>query len=417
MAGLAGRDRQAGPRHQPDALAAPEGDARPRRAAPHHAAHQRAMRHVRVVARILDHAGHRLAFAGLGHRQREGNAVAAGQADLDRIGEALPISAEQAALAAAVAQAPVVQPRLSAVLSVSCASAPLSVTMRRSNRATVDPRNGSSSAPKPGQGPSPSACPSAGRCGASGHERARIIVGAPRSGSGKTSITIGLLRALDGAASRRAARNSDRLQSIPAPCRSHRPARRQSRQLGHGARPHRGPVGAASRDADLMVVESAMGLFDGIAAEPGVPARPPISRAATACRCCWLLDVLRPVAGRRRPSPRDLRPTDPNVEISASFSTRLQRTPPKTVTAKAIEATGLAGGRCRHARCLRHAARAPSRPRTGERTRGLSAHLDRLADLMERSLDIDRIIGLMRPSTQRHLPPHSPCRRLASASR
>ena len=33
---LAGRDRQAGPRHQPDALAAPEGDAgaRPRRAAP-----------------------------------------------------------------------------------------------------------------------------------------------------------------------------------------------------------------------------------------------------------------------------------------------------------------------------------------------------------------------------------------------
>ena len=84
---LAGRDRQAGPRHRADAGAGLEGDAGAGRAAPDRRAQQRAMRHVGIVAGILDHAGPCKAFAELPFGEREGGASAAGQSDLDRVGE------------------------------------------------------------------------------------------------------------------------------------------------------------------------------------------------------------------------------------------------------------------------------------------------------------------------------------------
>ena len=45
------------------------------------------MRDVRVVAGILDDPGHGLAAAQFGRGEREGDALAAGQRDLDRIGK------------------------------------------------------------------------------------------------------------------------------------------------------------------------------------------------------------------------------------------------------------------------------------------------------------------------------------------
>ena len=64
-----------------------------------------------------------------------------------------------------------------------------------------------------------------------------LIIGAPRSGSGKTSVTIGLLRALARRGMRGARRQiRPRLHRSRLPCRRDRPAGRQSRQLGDGAR-------------------------------------------------------------------------------------------------------------------------------------------------------------------------------------
>ena len=48
---------------------------------------QRAMRDVGIVAGVLDDAGRRPPVARFGDGQREGDAVAARQRDLDRIGE------------------------------------------------------------------------------------------------------------------------------------------------------------------------------------------------------------------------------------------------------------------------------------------------------------------------------------------
>ena len=110
---LADRDRQAGPRHLADAFAAPEGHAGAGLAAPHRGNDQRAMRDVGIVAGILDDAGHRRAVAQVRDcasakptRWPPGSVISTGS------GNSPCTSAAQAALAAAVAQAPVVQPRL-----------------------------------------------------------------------------------------------------------------------------------------------------------------------------------------------------------------------------------------------------------------------------------------------------------------
>ena len=61
--GFAGRQRQAGPRHRADALARAESNARARRRVTHGRANQRAMSHIRVVARVLHDARAGVSFA------------------------------------------------------------------------------------------------------------------------------------------------------------------------------------------------------------------------------------------------------------------------------------------------------------------------------------------------------------------
>ena len=72
---------------RPTPGAARKGDARTGFSPPHRGNHQRPMRDVGIVAGVLDDAGHRFAVAQIPLRQREGDALPAGQRDLDRIGE------------------------------------------------------------------------------------------------------------------------------------------------------------------------------------------------------------------------------------------------------------------------------------------------------------------------------------------
>ena len=112
--GLAGRDRQARPGHHADARTGAEHHACAGRAAAGPCDDERAVRHVRIVARILDDAGQapspprsaRMASAKAG-RSPPGSSTSTGSGKL--AGE----SAEKAAFAAAAAQVPVVQPRRS----------------------------------------------------------------------------------------------------------------------------------------------------------------------------------------------------------------------------------------------------------------------------------------------------------------
>ena len=83
---LARRQRQAGARHHADAGPGRKADARSRRRAAHAGADQRAMGDVRIIARVLHHAGLGIVRAARKIRQGEGDARPARQADLHRIG-------------------------------------------------------------------------------------------------------------------------------------------------------------------------------------------------------------------------------------------------------------------------------------------------------------------------------------------
>ena len=85
---LAGRQRQAGLGDGADARAGPKDDAGARRSRRDAREDERAVRHVRVVARILDDAGLGPALAERLSRKREGRRLAARQGDGDGVGEA-----------------------------------------------------------------------------------------------------------------------------------------------------------------------------------------------------------------------------------------------------------------------------------------------------------------------------------------
>src|SRR5215813_500651 len=99
---------------------------------------------------------------------------------------------------------------------------------------------------------------------------AALIVSAPRSGAGKTTVTLGLLAALRrrGIAVRAAKAGPDYID--PA---FHAVATgTASQNLDSWAmRPELldALLADAARDADLVVIEGAMGLFDGVPGEPG----------------------------------------------------------------------------------------------------------------------------------------------------
>nr|WP_295464359.1 cobyrinate a,c-diamide synthase [Mesorhizobium sp.] len=97
-----------------------------------------------------------------------------------------------------------------------------------------------------------------------------LIIGAPRSGSGKTSVTIGLLRAFK--------RRGLRVRGAKSGPDYIDPGFHQAAtgQLGVNLDSWSmtpdlldNLAGTQAKDADLIVVESAMGLFDGIVSDPG----------------------------------------------------------------------------------------------------------------------------------------------------
>ena len=98
-----------------------------------------------------------------------------------------------------------------------------------------------------------------------------LIISAPRSGAGKTTVTLGLLAALKkrGVAVRASKSGPDYID--PA---FHAAATGQSGvNLDSWAMPPAlldALVAEAARDADMLVIEGAMGLFDGVPGRRGL---------------------------------------------------------------------------------------------------------------------------------------------------
>ncbi|MEZ2330543.1 cobyrinate a,c-diamide synthase [Mesorhizobium sp. RCC_202] len=224
-----------------------------------------------------------------------------------------------------------------------------------------------------------------------------IIIGAPRSGSGKTSVTIGLLRALArrGLKVRGAKSGPDYID--PG---FHTAATGLSGvNLDSWAMPPSLLNALAAQQADdteYVILESAMGLFDGIPAPEGRS-----GSAADLARLYGLPVLLvLDVSGQSTTAAavaKGFATYDPDVRMAGVVLNRLGSERHRKLSGDAIEAIGLpVVGAILRDPTLNLPERHLGLVQAGE-YENLMAHLDRLADMVETSLEIDAILALTKP--------------------
>ncbi len=239
-----------------------------------------------------------------------------------------------------------------------------------------------------------------------------LVVGAPGSGSGKTTVTLGLLRALRrrGLAVRGAKSGPDYIDprfheaACGLPCVN----------LDAWAMTEARLRALAAGEGEL-VVEGAMGLFDGA---------PPDGRGSTAHLAKVLgFPVLLVVDASRMaqsvgPLVEGFARHDPEVRVEGVILNRVGSDRHRLMLERAVAAAGLPClGALPRAEALAHPSRHLGLVQAGERP-DLMAFLDRAADLVERSLAVDEVLGLLegpcpRETTARRT--EAPAQRIAVA--
>jgi cobyrinic acid a,c-diamide synthase len=224
-----------------------------------------------------------------------------------------------------------------------------------------------------------------------------LIIGAPRSGSGKTSVTIGLLRAFQrrGVKVRGIKTGPDYIDPGFHQAATRLPGLNldswamEPDLLRHLAREQ-------CEDAELVLIESAMGLFDGILGEPNR------SGAASDLARVFELPVLLvlDVSGQSQTAAAvacGFMHYDPAVKIAACILNRAGSERHRKLSGDAIEALGLTVvGTVLRDPTLSLPERHLGLVQASEHPE-LDAHIDRLADVMERSLDLDAVFAAARP--------------------
>jgi cobyrinic acid a,c-diamide synthase len=220
-----------------------------------------------------------------------------------------------------------------------------------------------------------------------------LMVAAPRSGAGKTTVTLALLAALRrrGLAVRAAKAGPDYIDPAFHAAATGAP----SVNLDSWAMP---PVlldtlfAQSAAEADVQVVESAMGLFDGVAGPPGRQGTAADLAARFGLPVLLVLDV----SGQSQSAAAGARGFalhDPRVRIGGVVLNRLGSDRHRDAIAAAMAAAGLAlrGALRREASVAlpeRHLGLVQAREHGG-----LAALLDRLAELGETALDLDAILA------------------------
>ncbi len=220
---------------------------------------------------------------------------------------------------------------------------------------------------------------------------AGLMIAAPRSGSGKTTVTLALLAALRrrGVSVRAAKSGPDYIDpAFHAAATGH-----PSLNLDSWAMPPPllGAIAAeASRDAELLIVESAMGLFDGIAAAPGRSGAPADLAAILGLPVVLVLDV----SGQSQSAAavaRGFALHDPRVRIAGVVLNQVASDRHHAGVAAAMGAAGIQVlGSIRRDATIALPERHLGLVQAGEHP-SLPALLGRLADLAEQSLDIAAI--------------------------
>jgi cobyrinic acid a,c-diamide synthase len=262
--------------------------------------------------------------------------------------------------------------------------------------------------------------PMPSRWGAPAMTARGLIVAAARSGSGKTTVTLALLAALTrrGIAVRSAKAGPDYIDAA-----FHAAATgTKGINLDSWAMPppllDSLAIGAAS-DAELLVIEGVMGLFDGI---PGLPGRCGAT-ADLAARFRLPVLLVLDVSGQSQTAAavvRGLASHDAAVRVAGVVLNRVGSERHRALVADAISALGIpVVGAVPRDETLALPERHLGLVQAGEHA-DLAARLDRFAGMAERHLDLDAVIAgaapLARPTAAHApaLPP--PGQRIALAS-
>jgi len=224
-----------------------------------------------------------------------------------------------------------------------------------------------------------------------------IIVAAPRSGSGKTTVTLALLAALKqrGVAVRAAKVGPDYIDAAFHAAATAQPGL----NLDSWAMPPAlldGLASEAARDAELLVIEGVMGLFDG---RPGPPGRCGAT-ADIAARFRLPVLLVLDVSGQSQTAAavvRGLASHDTAVRIAGVILNRVGSDRHRTLVTEAIVALNIPilGAIPRDA-TLALPERHLGLVQAGEHA-DLVMRLDRLAAMGERHFDLDAIIATASP--------------------
>ncbi|HEX2654015.1 MAG TPA: cobyrinate a,c-diamide synthase [Xanthobacteraceae bacterium] len=247
-----------------------------------------------------------------------------------------------------------------------------------------------------------------------------LIIAAPRSGSGKTTVTLGLLTAL--ARRRIAVRAAKAGPDYIDPAFHAAATGTAGLNLDTWAMAPsliEALIASAATSADLLVIEAAMGLFDGVPSSPG--------RSGAAADLAARFDVpvllVLDVSGQSQTAAaiaRGFVTHDPSVRIGGIVLNRVGSERHRTLVADAIAPLGIPviGAIPRDETLVlpeRHLGLVQAREHAD-----LATKLGHLADMIERHLDLDAIIGLARPldvqATKNTLALPPPGQRIALAS-
>jgi cobyrinic acid a,c-diamide synthase len=246
-----------------------------------------------------------------------------------------------------------------------------------------------------------------------------LLVAAPRSSSGKTTVTLALMRALvrRGLAVRGAKCGPDYID----------PAFHQA-ATGHPSfnldsfampEPMLDAVAALSATgADLVIAEGSMGLFDGIVAPEGRTG----ANADIAARYGWPVILVLDVSGAAQSAAAlalGCRAYDPRIRIAGVILNKVASARHRRLVETGLSRIGMPvlGALMRDASLVlpeRHLGLVQARE-----TNDLESRLDRLADLAEAGLDLDAILAVAAgaaPAPGAGLLPRPPGQRIAIAS-
>ncbi len=220
-----------------------------------------------------------------------------------------------------------------------------------------------------------------------------LLVAAARSGSGKTVLTLGLMRALGRRGLRVAGRKNGPDYIDPA---FHAAVTgRPSYNLDSWAMPAdllRGLAWADPAETDLVVCEGSMGLFDGVGAGPGQGG----SSADIAALTGWPVVLVHDCSGQSQSAAALLMGCaayDPRIRIAGVILNRIASERHRRLVCDAVAGTGLTiFGAVPRSENLALPERHLGLVQAGE-TRDLEARVDAAADVVAAHVDLDGLLA------------------------